>query len=365
MRILFMADLPRDPNAGAAGTEVRFVEALKRQGHEVEEIWEDALPHRIRHPNLHYLLELPRAYRDALAKRGDFDVFHVNQPHGWLAAKWVRRRRRGVFVHRSHGFEPHVHDVLEPWRRRFDVDQRAVTRRMASAAMTKVLIERHARLIARWAHGHIVSASGDRDYLVERMGVGPERVAVIPQAPPDEYVATPAPPMTEERMRRVLYVGQFAFVKAPMIVAEAMNRLQGRGMSFTWVCSKKHHDAVRALTGPHVTLLDWMPAAQLRDVYDAHGVFLFPSFFEGFGKAFLEAMSRGLCVVATRAGGMRDVIEHGLDGMLVEVGDVDGIVDAVGRLRAEMSAAAAAKARQYSWDRVARESVAFYERLRR
>ena len=363
MRLLFMADLPRDPNAGAAGTEVRLVEALARQGHEVEEIWSDALPHRIAHYNLHYLLELPRAYRDALARRGDFDVFHVDQPHGWLAAKWARRHRRGVFVHRSHGFEPYVDEVLAPWQTRFHADARSAPRRLASLAMSKLLIERHARLIARWAHGHIVSASGDRDYLVERMGVAPERVAVIPQAPPDEYVATPAPPMTAERMRRVLYVGQFAFVKAPMIVAEAMRRLRDR--ECTWVCARKDHDAVRALAGPNVTLLDWMPAAQLRDVYDAHGVFLFPSFYEGFGKAFLEAMSRGLCVVATRTGGMPDVIEHGVDGMLVDAGDVDAIVDAVQTLRIDMSAAAAAKARQYSWDRVARECVAFYQAVRR
>jgi glycosyltransferase involved in cell wall biosynthesis len=287
----------------------------------------------------------------------------VNQPHGWLAAKWVRRHRRGVFVHRSHGFEPYVDEQLAAWQRRFNIDQRPLPRKLASAAMSKLLIERHGRLVARWAHGHIVSTSGDRNYLVGRMGVPRERVAVIAQAPPDEFMSTPAPPMTEARMRRVLYVGQFAFVKAPMIVAEAMKLLEDRDC--TWVCSKKDHDAVRALAGPHVTLLDWMPVAQLRDIYDAHGVFLFPSFYEGFGKVFLEAMSRGLCVVATRTGGMQDVIEHGVDGMLVNAGDVGAIVDAVDRLTFDMSAAAAAKARQYSWDRVARECVAFYEELRR
>ena len=56
-------------------------------------------------------------------------------------------------------------------------------------------------------------------------------------------------------------------------------------------------------------------------VYDEHGVFLFPSFFEGFGKAFLEAMSRGLVVVASNNGGMRDVIKDGQSGFLVKTGD--------------------------------------------
>ena len=41
--------------------------------------------------------------------------------------------------------------------------------------------------IARWAHGHIVSASECRDFLHDRYGVALERVAVVPQAPPEEY----------------------------------------------------------------------------------------------------------------------------------------------------------------------------------
>ena len=369
MRILFMADLPKDPNSGAAGTEVHFVDALRRQGHEVDEIWNDQLPRRIGHHNLHYLLELPRTYRAALrraASRAPYDVFHVNQPHGWLAARSIRGRRRGVFVHRSHGFEPHVRDVTRRWREQLvQSDRRAAPRRAASAAMETLLIDRHARLIAKYADGHIVSASGDRDYLVDRLGVDAARVAVIPQAPPDDYRTAPLEPMTDERLRHVLYVGQLAFVKAPMIVAAVMNRLHqlDPALRFTWVCSKDHHDAVRRLTGDYVRLLDWMPAGALRTVYDTHGVFLFLSFFEGFGKVFLEAMSRGLCVIATRTGGMRDVIDDGRDGILVDPGNVDAAVAAIHRVSIEMSAAAAAKARAYSWDRVARESVAFYASL--
>src|SRR5205085_9164509 len=107
MRILLMADTPRDIDSGAAGTEIRTADALRAIGHEVDDVWADTLGRRIRHGNLHYLLELPRAYRRemmrAIAKR-DYDVVHVNQPHGWLAAKALRASgSRAVFVHRSHG----------------------------------------------------------------------------------------------------------------------------------------------------------------------------------------------------------------------------------------------------------------------
>jgi glycosyltransferase involved in cell wall biosynthesis len=116
-----------------------------------------------------------------------------------------------------------------------------------------------------------------------------------------------------------------------------------------------------------VRLLDWMPQEELMRVYDQHGIFLFPSFFEGFGKAFLEAMSRGLCVVAADNGGAHDVITHEVDGLLAPTGDVEAVTKSslwlIGNLdeAVRISHAAAETARSYTWDRVARETVAFYE----
>lgn len=359
MNILLMADVAPDPNAGAAGTELRTADALRALGHQVDEVWAPRLGRRIAHGNLHYLLELPRAYRREMRRAAAatrYDVIHVNQPHGYLAAK--AKPRGAVFVHRSHGLELRAERDLARWQPRPKLASRIIA----------ALLARHTRAIARYADGHIVSSSDDAEFLRHVLGVAEKRIAVIPQAAPDEYVRTPAPPMTPERLRHVLYVGQFAFFKAPAIVAAAMRALAAQGLRCTWVCSRAHHADVRALLGgAPVELLDWMPAARLIEVYDAHGIFLFPSYYEGFGKAFLEAMSRGLCVVATRVGGARDVITDGKDGMLVEPGDADAIGDAVRSIdlaRAEaMSAAAARTARAYTWQRVARETAAFYDSL--
>lgn len=370
MRILFMADVDRNPNAGAAGTEVRTIEALRRHGHEVDEIWAGDLRRRIAHGNLHYLLELPHEYRRALARalaRRTYDIVHVNQPHGWRAAKWLRDRGRDrpLFVHRSHGLEPLVEEVVRHWRRKYADHPRSMLRRAASAAIAP-LLARHNRLIAKYADGHIVYSTLDAHFLVERFQVPQARVAVVPAAAPDELLATAAPTMTAERLQRVLYVGQYAFVKAPMIVAEAVRRLQGE-RDVTWVCARQHHDEVRALAGDSVRLEGWTSVEALRELYDTHGVFLFPSFFEGFGKVVLEAMSRGMCVIATDIGGAHDVITHGRDGILVAPGDAGAVAAAVRALdlpnAQPMSDAAARTARQYTWDRVGRETEAFYGRL--
>jgi len=363
MRILFMADVPPDPNAGAAGTELRTAGALRGLGHEVDAVWALQLGRRIPHGNLHYLLELPRAYRRemrrALATK-HYDVLHVNQPHGFLAAK--ARPQGSIFVHRSHGLELRVERDLAPWRPK----PKIVSRAMAA------LLARHSRLIARYADGHIVSCSDDAKFLRDELGVDLRRIAVIAQAAPDPFVQSPATPMSEERLQRVLYVSQFAFFKAPAVAATVMSRLARLRpeLRFTWVCGRAHHSDVRALLGDApVELLDWMPAEALRDVYDAHGIFLFTSYVEGFGKVFLEAMSRGLCVVSTRVGGAPDLINSGDNGVLIPVGDAGAAVAATESLlmdfgaAARMSSRAAETARAHTWNRVGRETAAFYERL--
>ncbi len=61
------------------------------------------------------------------------------------------------------------------------------------------------------------------------------------------------------------------------------------------------------------------------NVYDklaAADVFLLPSQLESFGLAALEAMACEVPVIATNVGGVPEVVEHGVDGYLVEPGDV-------------------------------------------
>lgn len=378
MRILFAADVEPDPNSGAAGTEWQTIQALRRQGHEIDEIWASDLGRRIKHGNLHYLLELPGAYRRVIGDRcgrRDYDVVHANQGHCYLAAREHRRRgRNGVFVCRSHGLDDHMEKVLAPWRSRLGIRNRTGAKALLGTAMDRCLY-RHDRIAYREADGIIVSSSSDEDYLTGTMAIPARRVARIAQAPAAEFCATAAPAMDGERILRILHVGGFAYWKGVHAVARAANRLFGAQtrLRMTWVCRTEERALVLSLLTPeaqtHVDLVAWMPQAELRAVYDRHGIFLCPSLFDGFGKVFLEAMARGLCVIGTRAGGMPDVIDDGASGFLVGFDDVDAIVDRIVALTSDparastVSTLAAARAREFSWDRVARETVEFYERL--
>ncbi|MFU8781180.1 MAG: glycosyltransferase family 4 protein [Kiritimatiellia bacterium] len=378
MKILMVADVPPNPNSGAAGTEYQTMLALRELGHTVDCIWENDLRHWIRHGNLHYLLELPWAYRDAIrahTTEEQYDVIHVNQPYAWLAARDHRRfRRGGVFVNRSHGWETRVDDMLNPWRRQYGVPEWQPPRGVVGIPM-KWWKHRYAAWCAHAVDGIIVSSTGDREYIVDDYGLPQEKVACIPQAAAAVFHESPVLPMSSARLKRVLYVGTSAFVKGVHIVAAVFSRLseQCPALSFTWCCPAEKFAECRLLLNPacrdKVRFVNWVTQEELVRLYDENGIFLFPSLYEGFGKAPLEAMARGMCVVTSDTGGMRDIIRNNDNGCLITVGDVDGFCREVDLVLSKLeiagciSRAAAKSAREYSWARVADETVSFYRQL--
>lgn len=379
LKILVGSDVMPDPNAGASGTIWQMIEALRRLGHDVESFWSSDLGRRIQHGNLHYLLELPYLYRREVRRRTKtvgYDIIELNQPHAFLAAdEHQRSARTGVFVNRSHGHEVRSEEALARWRecRGFTDDRSPL--RTALSAWVRRRLDRQWEQIAAVSDGFVVSCRQDRDFLCTRYAVPPARVGLITQGVPDLFLQRPVLPFTEARRQRLLYVGQLAFFKAPQVLAAMVNALltQRPETTMTWVCGRTHHAAAAQFIEPNVRsrvqLLDWMTQHELVDVLDRHGVFLFPSYFEGFGKAPLEAMSRGLCVVASDCGGMRDYIRDGRNGRLVPVGDpaagVKAVLETMDNLETcrRMSSAARATTELHSWDRCAIDATAFYRQL--
>ena len=62
---------------------------------------------------------------------------------------------------------------------------------------------------------------------------------------------------------------------------------------------------------------------QIREKLAMADVMLLPSELESFGLAALEAMACEVVPIATRAGGLPEVVEHGVTGFLADVGDVE------------------------------------------
>jgi len=94
-------------------------------------------------------------------------------------------------------------------------------------------------------------------------------------------------------------------------------------------------------------------------------VFLLTSRYEGFGNVLIEAMALAVPVVATASAGTRDIVDHGVDGLLVDSHTPEAVTAALRRvlenrdLRASLSSQAAASAEQFSAPRV----IARYDRV--
>jgi glycosyltransferase involved in cell wall biosynthesis len=76
----------------------------------------------------------------------------------------------------------------------------------------------------------------------------------------------------------------------------------------------------------------------VRPWLDRFDVFLHPSLAEPFGLSVLEAMARGLPVIAYRDGGVPEIIEDGVSGVLVEPGDEDDLAKALMALGTDIDA---------------------------
>ena len=69
------------------------------------------------------------------------------------------------------------------------------------------------------------------------------------------------------------------------------------------------------------------------DLLHAMDIYTLTSANEGLGRSIIEAQAAGLPVIVTNVGGVPDIIEHDVNGMLVEVDDIESFADAVRQLK--------------------------------
>lgn len=122
--------------------------------------------------------------------------------------------------------------------------------------------------------------------------------------------------------------------------------------------------------GPDVTFLGWVPNSELPPYYRAAALSVIPSLEEGFGIPAAEAMGCEIAVVASDAGGLPEVVEDGVTGLVVPRGDATALAQAIGSLlddperRRLMGQAGRARAlRLFDWDRSAEQFEQLYREV--
>jgi glycosyltransferase involved in cell wall biosynthesis len=166
-----------------------------------------------------------------------------------------------------------------------------------------------------------------------RAGFGVEEIAVIPN---------PAPPVTAElaaaRDREpplALFLGGFENpVKGGAEVVAALAALEPDALALELAGAGEPDERTlaRIEARPGARWRGWLEAEQLRGLYAEASIFVLPSTSEGLPMALLEAMSRGMAIAATAVGGVPDVLDDEVEGLLVAPGDVAALAAALGRL---------------------------------
>lgn len=126
--------------------------------------------------------------------------------------------------------------------------------------------------------------------------------------------------------------------------------------------------AERAGIAGHLTLHESVSDEGLLQLYANCDLLVLPSRNEGWGLSLMEAMACSKPVVATRVGGVPELVTNGVEGLLVEPGDVRGLSEAINsllsdrRARKRMGRAGKARVKTFSWNATADTALREYER---
>ncbi len=180
----------------------------------------------------------------------------------------------------------------------------------------------------------------------------------------------------ENHSKRVLFVGRLHSVKGIQYLLGAMYIVHRElpEVKLTLVGDGEDRERLEHMTDflgikECVEFVGRVPHERIR-YYMVHAdVLVLPSLSEGFPVTILEAMASGLPVIATRVGGVPEIIENNVNGYLVETENQGKIAEALlkllrdEQLRKCISGNNREKAERYQWDKVAATLEEIYRNI--
>lgn len=199
-------------------------------------------------------------------------------------------------------------------------------------------------LTLRRAERVIALTPREAEYL-SGLGVPRERIAVIPNGVDASEFSTPRSGRTATDEVTALFAGRcYPRQKGLEVLLKAMSliardaRLRLRIVGEDWGGYGVIQSLARELhLGDRVTLVGRLARPELLREFADADLFVLPSLFDSFPITLLEAMASGLPVVATRVGGVPDVVAHGKTGILVDPGDAPALARAMESLATDES----------------------------
>ena len=246
---------------------------------------------------------------------------------GRLAALLAGDARPPIVVHTFHGHVLHGYfdplrtagfRLLERWLARTSTALVAVSPQVRDDLVALGVAPRERFVVVRLGielEQRVATAQDGRGENRRVLGVGPDRFAVG-------------------------WIGRMTGVKRTEDVLRAFRRLRDGGVDACLFMIGDGPDRAAVERRAHElgVMRDTFFLGYQEEVapfYAAFDAMILPSINEGTPVSAIEALAAGRPVVATRVGGVPDVVREGEDGYLVEAGDVDALADRLARLAAD------------------------------
>jgi len=301
-----------------------------------------------------------RKLRRYLGEYGTFDLIHC---HSTKAGLIGRAGLIGCPVKRI--YTPHCLLSMNPAEGR-------VTRRVARELE---------RVLARLSAGLVVVSREEYVHAVE-LGIPPGKLCLIPNG-------AVLPPSDDLKKQRAIcrhhwgleegdvcigFAGRLTGMKAPDVMLHSFAAFRKRSRVPSRLVMVGNGPLATSLRGLATELgvsgeVIWLGAQDARPLMAGFDVLALTSKSEGHPLVVLEAMARGLPIVATAVGGIADTVQFGVNGFIAPPGDAGAIADALEKLArdrmlcARMGEASRAISRQFSADRMVERTLVLYQEI--
>jgi len=302
--------------------------------------------------------------REQLKKRTrDFDLVHDNQCLGYGMLDIEKRIPTIVTLH---------HPITRD--RALEMEHAPNRRKRRSIGRWYNFVKMQGRVASRMPRIVVVSENSIKD-IHNDMGVSLDRMRLVPVGV-DPALFTPLPHVARRPGRLITTASADVALKGLAYLLEAMAKLRTeRDVTLTIIGKPREghsNDLIDKLgLRPHIEFVSGVTDERIVELYAEAELAVVPSLYEGFSLPAIEAMSTGICLVATDGGALPEVTGKDNDTVLqCKAGDVESLVAALRRglddaeLRARVGEAGRVRVvERWSWQHCAQLTVDQYREV--